>query len=76
MPPVERALIDDIERRLAEEYSAFSADYVAAVVKHVYARFDSSRVRGFIPLLVERRAAEELRSLRPDLVPLRSLISA
>lgn len=69
MPPVERALIDDVERRLAKEYAAFSADYVAAVVQHVYARFDTSRVRGFIPLLVERRAAEELRSSRADLVP-------
>ena len=69
MPPAERALIDDVERRLAEEYAAFSADYVAAVVQNVYARFDRSRVRGFIPLLVERRAAEELRSSRPDLAP-------
>jgi hypothetical protein len=69
MPPAERALIDDVERRLANEYTAFSADYVAAVVQNVYARFDSSRLRGFIPLLVERRAAEELRSSRPDLAP-------
>lgn len=76
MPPAERALIDDVERRLAEEYVAFSADYIAAVVQHVYARFDRSPVRGFVPLLVERRAAEELRSSRSDLAPFASLICA
>jgi hypothetical protein len=65
----ERATIDDIERRLAEKYATFSADYVAAVVQHVYVGFHSSRLRGFIPLLVERRAAEELSLLRPDLAP-------
>jgi hypothetical protein len=66
---VERASIDEVERRLADKYRGFSADYVAAVVQHVYARFRWSRVRNFIPLLVERRAAEELSSLRPDLAP-------
>jgi hypothetical protein len=75
MPPAERAWvaecasIDDVERRLADKYAAFSAEYVAAVVQHVYARFDWSPVRSFIPLLVERRAAEELSLLRPDLTP-------
>jgi hypothetical protein len=75
MPPAERAWvaecasIDDVERRLADKYAAFSAEYVAAVVQHVYARFHWCRVRGFIPLLVERRAAEELSLLRPDLAP-------
>jgi hypothetical protein len=65
----ERAAIDDVERRLATKYAAFSADYIAAVVQHVYARFRWSRVRNFIPLLVERRAAEELSLLKPDLAP-------
>jgi hypothetical protein len=75
MPPekraltVERAAIVDVERRLADKYTEFSADYVAAVVQHVYARFRWSRVRSFIPLLVERRAAEELSLLKSDLAP-------
>ncbi|MDT5309125.1 MAG: hypothetical protein QOE48_4821, partial [Mycobacterium sp.] len=37
---------------------------------HVYGQFESSRVRYFIPLLVQRRADEELEELsvlRPDL---------
>jgi hypothetical protein len=70
MPQGERALIDDLERRLAEKYSALPMDHVAAVVRHAYSQFQSSRVRGFIPLLVQRRAEEELDELsvlRPDL---------
>lgn len=70
MPPAERALIDDVERRLAEKYSSLPADQVAAVVRHAYSQFQSSRVRGFISLLVQRRADEELEELsvlRPDL---------
>jgi hypothetical protein len=70
MPQEERALIGDVERRLAKKYAALPEDHIAAVVRHAYARFQSSRVRGFIPLLVERRAdedLEELSVLRPDL---------
>jgi hypothetical protein len=70
MPQAEWAQIHDVERRLADKYTALPLDHVAAVVQHAYARFQSSRVRDFIPLLVERRADEELEELsvlRPDL---------
>lgn len=70
MPQEERVLIGDVERRLAKKYTALPHDHVSAVVQHAYARFRSSRVRDFIPLLVERRADEELEVLsvlRPDL---------
>jgi hypothetical protein len=70
MPPEERALISDVERRLAEKYSALPMDHVTAVVRHAYSQLQSSRVKGFIPLLVQRRADEELgelSALRPDL---------
>jgi hypothetical protein len=70
MPPEERVLITGVERRLAEKYAALPQDQISAVVRHAYAQFQSSRVRGFIPLLVQRRAAEELEELsvlRPDL---------
>ena len=69
-PQEERALISDLERRLAEKYSALPIDHVTAVVRHAYSQFQSSRVRDFIPLLVQRRADEELEELsvlRPDL---------
>jgi hypothetical protein len=70
MPQEERAVIYEVERRLAEKYAALPADHITAVVQHAYALFQSSRVRDFIPLLVERRADEELEELsvlRPDL---------
>lgn len=70
MPQEERALIDDVQRRLAEKYSALPMDHVATVVRHAYSQFRSSPVRDFIPLLVQRRADEELEELsvlRPDL---------
>lgn len=70
MPQGERALIIDVERRLAEKYAALPTDHVSAAVRHAYSQFQSSRVRGFIPLLVQRRADEELEELsvlRPDL---------
>jgi hypothetical protein len=81
MPQEERALISDVERRLAAKYSELPVDHVSAVVRHAYAQFTSSRVRDFIPLLVQRRAAEELEELsvlRPDLaaVALDDLTSA
>ncbi len=70
MPQEERAWINDVERRLAEKYPALPVDHVAAVVRHAYSQLQSSRVQGFIPLLVQRRADEELEELsvlRPDL---------
>lgn len=70
MPQEERALIFGVQRRLVKKHAALPADHIAAVVKHAYAQFQSSRVRAFLPLLVERRAEEELEELsllRPDL---------
>jgi hypothetical protein len=70
MPQEERALINGVERRLAEKYAALPVDHITTVVQHAYAQFQSSRVRDFIPLLVQRRADEELGELsvlRPDL---------
>lgn len=67
MPRNEQALIDQVERRLAEKYSALAPDHVAAAVEHAYARFEDSRVRDFIPLLVERSAREILVMLMANL---------
>ncbi len=63
VPQEERALIDAVERRLVQKYAALPADDVAAVVRQAYTQFQQSTVRDFIPLLVERRASEELSSL-------------
>ncbi len=75
MPPAERAFIGDVERRLAMKYAALPEDHIAAAVRRAYAQFQSSRVRDFIPLLVERRADEELEELsvsQPDLATVAS----
>lgn len=69
MPQEERELICGVQRRLAKKYAALPVDHIAAVVQHAYAQFQSSRVREFLPLLVERRAEEELQELsvlRPE----------
>ena len=60
VPQEERARIDAIEHRLAQKYLELPHDHVAGVVQHVYARFNQSKLRDYVPLLVERRAAEEL----------------
>lgn len=60
VPQEERAQIDVVERRLAEKYAELPHDHVAAVVQRVHARFNQSTVRDYVPLLVERRATEEL----------------
>jgi hypothetical protein len=54
------ALIRDVERRMIEKYSQLSAAQVSAVVALAHARFTSSRVREFVPLLVEKRVQREL----------------
>ncbi|WP_221041764.1 three-helix bundle dimerization domain-containing protein [Mycobacterium senriense] len=60
MPQEERAQIDAVERRLVQKYAELPHDHVAAVVQHVYAGFNKSKLRDYVPLLVERRAREEL----------------
>ena len=63
VPQEEQALIDAVERRLVQKYAALPPDDVAAVVQQAYTQFQQSTVRDFIPLLVERRASEELSNL-------------
>jgi hypothetical protein len=60
VPQEERAQIDAVERRLAQKYADLPHDDVAAVIQQVYARFNQSTVRDYVPLLVERRATEQL----------------
>jgi hypothetical protein len=60
VPQEERAQIDAVERRLAQKFADLPHDHVAGVVQHAHARFNQSTVRDYVPLLVERRAREEL----------------
>ena len=60
VPQEERAKIDAVQRRLVQKYADLPHDHIAAVIRHVYARFNQSTVRDYVPLLVERRANEQL----------------
>jgi hypothetical protein len=60
VPQEERAQIDAVQHRLARKYAELPHDHIAAVVQRAYARFNQSRLRDFVPLLVERRARDEL----------------
>ena len=52
VPQEERAQIDAVEHRLAQKYAELPHDHVAGVVQHVYARFNQSKLREFVPLLI------------------------
>jgi hypothetical protein len=56
----EDALIADVEQRLIGKYNELHPGQVASVIKNAHAAFADSRVRDFVPLLVERRAHVEL----------------
>jgi hypothetical protein len=56
----ERTLIDEVERRLIRKYAKLPPDQVSTVVQQAHAQFEQSRIRDFVPLLVERRAGQEL----------------
>ncbi len=66
VPQEERAQIDAVQRRLAQKYAELPHDHVAAVVQDVYARFSQSPVRDYVPLLVERRARDQLTTSTAD----------
>lgn len=61
MPDIsERQLIDEVERRLIQKYAGLPPDQVLSAVQQAHARFEQSPIRDFVPLLVERRAGQEL----------------
>ena len=60
----EPTLIAAVERRLTSKYAQVPPEQISSVVHNAYARFEQSRTRDFVPLLVERRAREQLAALR------------
>ena len=57
----EDTLLADVERRLIDEFPQVSPAAVNTLVRQQRARFDASRIRDFVPLLVEKRARRELK---------------
>jgi hypothetical protein len=56
----EQTIIDQVSDRLTQKYPTIPADTLTAVVRGVHARFAGRPVREYVPLLVERFAADEL----------------
>lgn len=56
----EHVLIDQIIDRLLARHPQAAAQAVTDVVHTAYHRYDGTPIRDFVPLLVERRAHEQL----------------
>ena len=59
---LERQAIDSVTARLAAVFVDVSPNKVEDSVQRAYRRFEHSRVRTFVPLLVEHAARDELAS--------------
>ena len=59
----EQTIMDHVVVRLAQRYPALPEATIVEVVRQNHARFDSRRVRDYIPLFVERGATEQLARL-------------
>ena len=59
----EQTRISDVVERLSKSYPTLSAETVTEVVGDMYAAFNGSRIREFVPLFVERRARSALTEL-------------
>lgn len=57
----EETLLEDIERRLIGQFPRVAAEVVDELVRHEHARFNASRIRDFVPVLVEKNARDQLR---------------
>jgi len=60
---VEETALSASAARLCARFSTVSPEVVHEVLRATYARFDGRPIRDFVPLLVERAAAERLRSV-------------
>jgi hypothetical protein len=58
--PSEQAMIDEVRQRLISKYAELPPAEVVLAVSQAQERFVDSPVRGFVPLLVERRAEKTL----------------
>jgi hypothetical protein len=64
MPQIsEDVMIAEVQQRLTNQYADIPVDQVSSAVQAVQAaqaRFAQSPIRDFVPLLVERRARDQL----------------
>jgi hypothetical protein len=57
----EETLLADTERRLVDEFPRVAPAAVNTLIRKEHARFETSQIRDFVPLLVEKRARRELK---------------
>lgn len=58
----ERTRVAEVVERLRGRYPTVPADRIVAVVSEAHREFDTARVRDYVPVLVEKRARDVLRS--------------
>lgn len=51
----------EVGRRLADEFPLIGPAVIDILIRQERARFESSQIRDFVPLLVEKNARERLR---------------
>jgi hypothetical protein len=56
----EETSVAEVQARLTDKFPQISPNDIAAIVSRVYARYEGSRIRDFVPLLVERGVRAEL----------------
>ena len=57
----EDTLLADIQQRLTYEFPHVEPLAVNTLIRQEHARFETSQIRDFVPLLVEKRARRELK---------------
>ena len=56
----EQVALTQLEDRLSSVYVDIPPDRIQAAMRSAHARFEDSKIRDFVPLLVERRVRAEL----------------
>jgi hypothetical protein len=64
----EETLLADIQRRLLDEFPDVATAVVNTLIRKEHARFETSQIRDFVPLLVEKHARRELKH-KPSISP-------
>jgi hypothetical protein len=56
----EQAALEHVEERLSSTYAEVPADRIQSAMRSAQAIFEDSKIRDFVPLLVERRVRADL----------------
>jgi len=56
----EQVALTQLEDRLSCAFADIPADRIQSAMRSAHARFEDSKIRDFVPLLVERRVRAEL----------------